>query len=255
MPHRKELNEKEVKSKKIAFILALVLLIIFVIDIVLITLIYSFADWIALLLFSLLLIYPAYLSNAGMVFMGGGKPIDGGRSFKNGKRILGDHKTWNGFIKGPLYMGIPLSIIISLVLLALWPLIEVIPISAIDSYKYYHSLFFYEFYFIGGNLPLGFLLLIMRIILCSYGAAFGDLVGSFIKRRFNFESGAPFWVVDQLDFATFALIFISIPVFFIPSLYITPDINIVIFILILTPSISIIANTVAYFLGLKDVPW
>jgi hypothetical protein len=34
-----------------------------------------------------------------------------------------------------------------------------------------------------------------------------------------------------------------------------PDINIIIFLLILTPSVSLIANTIAYLVNLKEVPW
>ena len=61
---------------------------------------FSWADWVSLLIFSLLLIVPAYLSNASMVITGGGRPIDGGKLFRDGRRILGDHKTING-LKGP----------------------------------------------------------------------------------------------------------------------------------------------------------
>jgi CDP-2,3-bis-(O-geranylgeranyl)-sn-glycerol synthase len=94
-----------------------------------------------------------------------------------------------------------------------------------------------------------------RIVFCSYGAAFGDLAGSFLKRRFDIKSGAPFWVVDQLDFAIGAIIFAIIPAIFFPGFYLIPDINIIIFLLILTPSISLIANTIAYLVNLKEVPW
>ena len=95
----------------------------------------------------------------------------------------------------------------------------------------------------------------IRISLASYGAAIGDLIGSFIKRRFNYKSGAPFWIVDQLDFALGSIFFLLIPALFFPSLFLIPDLNIIIFILLLTPSVSLFANTVAYMLALKDVPW
>ena len=97
--------------------------------------------------------------------------------------------------------------------------------------------------------------LIIRIILCAYGAAIGDLIGSFLKRRFDVESGAPFWVVDQLDFALFAILFLCIPALIFPEIFWLPDINIIIFLMILTPSVSVIANSVSYIIGLKDVPW
>ena len=82
-----------------------------------------------------------------------------------------------------------------------------------------------------------------------------EMVSRFIKRRFNIKSGAPFWVVDQLDFAVGAIIFAIIPAIFFPGLYLIPDVNIIISLLILTPSVSLIANTIAYLVNLKEVPW
>ena len=121
-------------------------------------------------------------------------------------------------------------------------------------YKLYDDLFYYQYYFIGGAFPVGLLMLLIRIILCSYGAGIGDLIGSFLKRRCNIKSGEPFWIIDQLD-QLISILLASIPSFFIPKLYLAPDIFIIVFLLILTPSVSIIANTIAYILGLKDVPW
>jgi CDP-2,3-bis-(O-geranylgeranyl)-sn-glycerol synthase len=257
MPARRKLTEAEKKHAKIAIGLTFFLIFLILIDLLVVSLVYGIFDWIAILIFSLLFIVPAYLSNAGMVIVGGGKPIDGGKSFKSGQRILGDHKTWNGFIKGPLYIGIPISIAIFCLFLILWPFIELIPLTATQqgAYKLYTEIFYYQYYFIGGTLPFGFIALIIRIVLCSYGAAIGDLIGSFIKRRLNYESGAPFWVVDQLDFAIFAIFFTSIPAIFLPTEFMVPDVNVFIFLMILTPSVSIIANTIAYMIGLKDVPW
>ena len=191
-----------------------------------------------------------------MVFTGGGKPIDGGRNFRDGKRILGDHKTWNG-LKGPLYIGIPISFLIFLLFNILWlPIKEVVLDASFQGqYVLYNDIRVFEYYFIGGTFPINFLVLIIRIILASYGAVFGDLVGSFLKRRFEIKSGAPFWIVDQLDFALFALLFVSIPSFFIPTIFLLPDIYIIIFLLIITPAVSIIANIIAYLVGVKDVPW
>ena len=102
---------------------------------------------------------------------------------------------------------------------------------------------------------MGIVIILLRIVFCSYGAALGDLAGSFLKRRVNIKSGEPFWIIDQLDFAVGALIFAFIPAIFFPGLYLIPDLNIVIFLLILTPSVSLISNTIAYLIKLKDVPW
>ena len=250
-------DDKKKRNTTIAKYLTIFFACLLFLDFIFISLLYSWADWIALLIFSLLFIAPAYISNAGMVIVGKGKPVDGGKNWRDGRRILGDHKTWNGLIKGPLYIGIPISLGIFLLFLLLWDFIRIIPDIGLPLgiYKLYNDIFYYQYYFIGGPMPFGFAIIVIRIILCSYGAGIGDLIGSFLKRRFKIESGEPFWVIDSLDFAGIAIIFASIPSFFIPDIYLAPDIFMIIFLLILTPSVSIIANTVAYFIGLKDVPW
>ncbi len=205
----------------------------------------------------LLLIVPAYISNASMVITGGGRPIDGGKLFRDGRRILGDHKTVKG-LKGPLYIGIPISFIIFLLFFILWQPIEdiIIQASAEGQYILYNDKAnIFQYYFIGGDVPLNFLVLLIRIILASYGAVIGDLVGSFLKRRFDIKSGAPFWIVDQLDYALFAILFVSIPGFISTELFLLPDIYILIFLILLTPAVSLIANIIAFLVGLKSVPY
>ncbi|NHJ24354.1 MAG: CDP-archaeol synthase [Candidatus Lokiarchaeota archaeon] len=257
MPSILRNSDIEHKHTFIAKILAICFGVILFIHFLIISFLFSWADWVATLIFSMLFIVPGYLSNAGMVLVGGGKPIDKGKYWKDGRRILGDHKTIGGFIKGPLYIGIPISLGIYLLFFVLWPFIQLIPIEGktLGIYALYTEIFDYQYYFIGGTFPIGILIIFIRIIFCAYGAAFGDLVGSFLKRRVNIESGAPFWIVDQLDFALGSIFFASIPVMFLPGFYFAPDINIIIFLMILTPSVSIIANTIAYIIGLKDVPW
>jgi len=238
---RNELNEKEKINKKIAFILALVCIFLIFIDFLIISLIFSWTDWVALLIFSLLFIVPAYLANAGMVLIGGGKPIDGGKNFIDGRRIFGPGKTWKGFIRGPILIGIPISAAIFLLFIVLWAFIEPIPSEGIANgvYKYYNSMIYYRYYFIGvrpdDNLIFGYLTIIIR--------------------RLNVSRGNPLWIIDQLDFAIFAMIMASIPSFILPEIFLPLDILIISFLLILTPSVAILANTIAYLIGLKNVPW
>ncbi|MHA2088191.1 MAG: CDP-archaeol synthase, partial [Promethearchaeota archaeon] len=151
----------------------------------------------------------------------------------------------------------PLSFIIFLLFFILWQPIEgiIIQASAEGQYILYNNINIFKYYFIGGEVPFNFFVLILRIILASYGAVIGDLIGSFLKRRFDIKSGAPFWIVDQLDFALIAILFVSIPGFISPQLFYLPDIYILIFLIILTPAVSVIANTVAYLVGLKSVPY
>lgn len=52
---------------------------------------------------------PAYLANAAPVILGGGRPLDGGRTWLDGRPLLGDHKTIRGTISG-LAVGILIGI-------------------------------------------------------------------------------------------------------------------------------------------------
>ena len=252
-------NKGDIKRKdiKLAIFLTIFFICLLFFNFLIISILFTWADWLATLIFSVLFIVPAYFSNAGMVIVGGGKPLDNGKIWRDGRRIFGDHKTISGLIKGPLYIGIPLSCALYLLFLLLWPVIQQIPIDGVSHgfYQLYSEIFYYKYYFIGGPFPIGILMIVFRIVFSSYGAALGDLGGSFLKRRFNIQSGAPFWVVDQLDFAVGAIIFALIPAIFFPGYYLIPDINIIVFLLILTPSVSLIANTIAYLIGLKEVPW
>jgi len=257
MSKRRELTEAEKKHQRLANLLGIVFGLLIFFHFIYISLVYSLSDWVCILIFSLLLVAPAYLANAGMVFTGGGKPIDGGKVLKDGRRLFGDHKTWSGFLKGPLYFGIPIAIGIFILFLILWQFIGPAFQLAINAnlYVIYNDLMYMEYFFIGGPFPSGFLALIIRIVILSYSAAIGDLVGSFLKRRINVKSGGFVPIIDQLDFAVFAILLVSIPALIAPSLFWVPDIHIIIFIMIITPSISIIGNNVGWLTGLKEVPW
>jgi len=47
-----------------------------------------------------LFIAPSYVANAAPLLIGGGRPLDGGRNFLDGERILGAHKTVRGLFAG-----------------------------------------------------------------------------------------------------------------------------------------------------------
>jgi len=57
-------------------------------------------DLSSLVVSSFAIIIPAYIANAVPVLLRGKHPIDFGRSLRDGKRILGDGKTFEGFISG-----------------------------------------------------------------------------------------------------------------------------------------------------------
>ena len=124
--------------------------------------------------YALYFIFPAYCANAIPVILGGGRPIDGGRIFWDGKPIFGAHKTFRGFLMG-LSIGTLVGVLQSMV-----------------GEFFSTPLFQYP-------LLLGFTI--------SLGALLGDLLESFVKRRLNLSPGAPFPIFDQLDFVVGALLF------------------------------------------------
>ncbi|MFQ6054115.1 MAG: CDP-2,3-bis-(O-geranylgeranyl)-sn-glycerol synthase [Candidatus Bathyarchaeia archaeon] len=58
--------------------------------------------WMAETLYAYL---PAYLANAAPVLCGGGRPLDGGRIWRDGRPLLGGHKTVRGTLSG-LVVGV-----------------------------------------------------------------------------------------------------------------------------------------------------
>jgi len=116
-------------------------------------------------------IFPAYCANGAPVIFGGGRPIDGGRNFSDGKPIFGSHKTYRGLVSGIL-IGTVVG----------WAQDSLAPNVGLPK----------------GNVILGFVL--------SLGALIGDLIGSFVKRRLNLKPGAPLPVSDQIDFVLVALL-------------------------------------------------
>jgi CDP-2,3-bis-(O-geranylgeranyl)-sn-glycerol synthase len=85
-------------------------------------------------------------------------------------------------------------------------------------------------------------------ILLTIGANFGDLLGSFIKRRLRIRHGKSFPIMDQYGFFIFAILF-AIPLGHLPNIYG------IIFLIVLTGVAHILTNRGANKLGLKAVPW
>ncbi len=156
---------------------------------------------------SLIFIFPAYSANAVPVVFGGGMPLDFGKTFKDGRPIFGPHKTFRGFFAG-LIIG------------------TLVGVGESFVFEGYHPF-------------LGFVL--------SLGALIGDLVGAFLKRRLGFSPGALFPVVDQVDFALFAVLF-SLPIA-------PPTIGMLLVILVVTIPIHLLTNFLAYLVHAKEKPW
>jgi len=93
MSSRNNKGDIDRKDIKLAIFLTIFFISLLFFNFLVISIIFTWADWLATLIFSVLFIVPAYFSNAGMVIVGGGKPIDRGKFWRDGRRILGDHKT------------------------------------------------------------------------------------------------------------------------------------------------------------------
>jgi CDP-2,3-bis-(O-geranylgeranyl)-sn-glycerol synthase len=164
---------------------------------------------------------PAYLPNSVAAYFGGGKPIDGGRVYRDGKRIFGDGKTWRGLAAGIL-AGI---------------LIGVIQIGIRDA----------------AGLTLLPALTVPVVVLLSVGALLGDLVKSFFKRRLGMERGAPWLVADQYDFVAGA--FVLLLVFQYQWVVTMVTLQMIFWIIVITPILHRLVNIIGYLAGVKDVPW
>lgn len=172
-------------------------------------------DAIEIIILSLLFILPAYVANSSAALFGGGLAIDFGKTL-GGKRILGDGKTWRGLLLG-VFFG-----------------------TAAGNIEGY---FLMGTQYAFGN--LGFCTLLG--LLLSFGALAGDLVKSFIKRRMGIERGKSWPIVDQLDFVAGAIVFGSI-------LYL-PPLEMLAFLIFLTPIMHLFLNYLGYKLKCKKVPW
>ena len=169
---------------------------------------------------SLIYILPAYVANAAACVFGGGVPVDLGKCFLDGRRLLGDGVTYRGFFFG-LLCGCIAAAFESVLL----------NLDIVGTSEFYYNLFKWIY--------VGFFL--------SLGALFGDMVGSFIKRRLGIERGRPAPLLDQLDFVVCAMLFAY------PFAPLTLDM--IVTILIITPVIHLSSNIVAYLLGIKNIWW
>lgn len=121
---------------------------------------------------ALLYVLPAYVANGAPVVLVRAvprpRPLDMGRTFPDGRRILGDGKTFEG-LAGGLLSGTLIGALLSLLSPGLF------------------------------RSPLEPLAL-------SCGAMLGDVLGSFAKRRLGISQGGPLPVIDQVGFLAVALL-------------------------------------------------
>jgi CDP-2,3-bis-(O-geranylgeranyl)-sn-glycerol synthase len=166
---------------------------------------------------------PAYVPNNAAVLLGGGPPIDGGRTL-DGARVLGDGKTWRGAVAGTLA-----GMVLAALLNAIGPAVEAATGLALPTFP-----------------PAAILAL-------PLGAILGDMLASFLKRRTGRSRGAAFPGLDQLDFLLGALALTALAATAWFTATFTPGVLAVV--LVLTPLLHVTANVIAYRAGLKSEPW
>lgn len=169
------------------------------------------------------LMMPAYLPNSFAALFGGGTPIDFGLKLNDGRRIMGDGKTYRGTAAG-VVCGF-------LVGLAMNASASVFGLPSFGTGL--------EQFFVLGGLSLG--------------AMLGDIAASFFKRRLGMKRGAQFFVIDQLDFVfgSWLLTIVLAPSWFWHNF--TP--TIILIVLIITPILHRITNIIGYRIGAKREPW
>lgn len=197
------------------------------------------ADVGMVVLTALWLMLPAYLANMLPVLVGGGAPIDGGRVWRDGRRMLGDGKTWRGLLLAPVIAAL-------LTILLQW-LVE-------------HTAWGLSWGFPGWG-PWPWFLLVTYLM--GLGALLGDALESFVKRRTGRERGERWIPWDQLDFILGGLLFGAagyailalagiVPADAFLRLFTWPRLAVI---ALLTPALHLVVNWIGYKLGLKDVPW
>jgi CDP-2,3-bis-(O-geranylgeranyl)-sn-glycerol synthase len=186
-------------------------------------------DAAVIMLTGLWLFLPAMLPNSAAAVFGGGTPVDFGKSI-NGKRILGDGKTWRGFFGGA-FSGVALGIIL-------------VGISYIfDKDNLWGYVEFWR---------------ALCVILClSFGSLLGDMMGSFIKRRLGIQRGKKAPVLDQYDFVIGAFLLTALFNFgWVYDTYIEGwHILALIFLLVITLILHRAVNIIGYRIGVKNEPW
>ncbi|MCJ2519910.1 MAG: CDP-2,3-bis-(O-geranylgeranyl)-sn-glycerol synthase [Candidatus Thermoplasmatota archaeon] len=178
------------------------------------------------LLLSFWLFIPAYVANPAAVLFGGGTPMDFGRKWRDGRRLLGDGKTWRGFLGGG-FSGV-----------------------FVGSIQWF-STPLWE----GTFSP--FIRFLGPVFALSFGALLGDVLGSFLKRRLGMDKGSRAPVLDQYDFVLGALVLTAVifPAWMMAHYVLGEAVFGLILIIVITPILHRTVNIIGYKIGKKEVPW
>ena len=202
---------------------------------------------------------PGFLANTFAMMWGkwlpktgyGPWPIDGGRTLKDGNRMLGDGKTWNGLIGGSLTSGL----LCMLMVLATSDGANAGALS--DSSSVFASPLAGSgdaWFSIGGSMPTAFILGSFLGFMCLVG----DSTGSFFKRRRGLKRegdiSSKALLLDTLPFAIsvfFAGLLLLGPSWLADEALRLPMIALV----LITPVLHRSFNLIGYAIGWKDVPY
>ncbi len=174
---------------------------------------------------------PVFSANAlATLPRGRGPAMDFGRMWPDGRRILGPSKTWSGFLFGTL-VAVPIVLLQAWLILHAPPDLKLVP-------PYAGS--------VVAALPVAFLL--------TGGAMTGDAVGSFIKRRLGYGSGARVLGLDQLPFVLLPIGagLLAYPSVFVPCFF---SLEALLWVLLLTLGLHTVFNWIGFKIGTKKVPW
>jgi CDP-2,3-bis-(O-geranylgeranyl)-sn-glycerol synthase len=177
---------------------------------------------------ALWIIFPAYVANGSAVLIGGGKPIDFEKNWKDGRRLFGDGKTWRGLLVGT-FIGMTCGFGLS------------VAAKYIDMYGYGY---------LGLTDFTGFPYMIPIVFSVCFGALLGDIIESFFKRRIGKKRGEDWIPFDQLDFLLGMLFFSFLMAGFLQLFGLT-EVNWffesftlwhIVFLLLITPFFHVLAN-------------
>ena len=199
---------------------------------------------VTLVIDGIIFIFPAFIANAAPVFLGRGTkynaPIDGGKLWKDNRRILGNGKTIRGFIGGTM-SGMVICAVIFL-------------LANQFSYSLSFMSNFEKSFFYSSLIPLNsgswtstIVLGLLVGFLLGSGSLVGDLAGSFLKRRRGLKRGESFPLMDQLGFLFTALLFVY-PIMPWPLYWL-------IILIPMTLILHIGLNLLSYFVGMQEVPF
>ena len=172
---------------------------------------------------------PAYVANPMAALLGGGTPIDFGRSLRDGRRVFGDGKTWRGLAAG-IASGVVLGLLLHIAGSTVSPALSFGPTAATAA---------------------------LAIVFLSVGALLGDLGGAFVKRRLGKPRGAPAPGLDQYDFVlgAVAVLLLFDRDWWLARYWSGDAIYGLALIIVITPLLHRAVNILGYRMGAKREPW